>query len=306
MRNLRSILLSASGFLAIAFLAAGCGGGSGGPSVGTASLRGAVVMVDGQTTNLSGIRLVDTRTGRRVTTGAGGAFDFGTVPAGVITLRLGNGVMAEAAPGDDAEDPSEDPAGDGPENEAGEDEGDGENNDVTDDADDEDVGDDDMDVGNVDDGEVVEIELTIEANRIHTADIAKTGDDHRQAAVELIRSIDSDDADVVGLARVDSSATGDGLRVAAEHVDAGRVLELFVLDLTGVAESQGMATADGTGRAAWKLSSAMGGRLPFGTASAAGLEGFTVEVRDALTGTVLLYGQLPALPAAVEPHAPPV
>src|SRR5262245_31615312 len=90
MRFLRSSVLATAAACAALGLAAcgGGGGGSGGGSVGTAALRGTVVSVDGSTQSLGGIFLRDPRTGQTVTTGSNGSFNFGTVPAGTITLRV--------------------------------------------------------------------------------------------------------------------------------------------------------------------------------------------------------------------------
>ena len=75
-----------------ALLFAGCGGGGTGETfdpggvspAGTASLTGQVVEVDGETTSLGGIQLELLETGKTVTTGFDGSFDFGKEPLGSL------------------------------------------------------------------------------------------------------------------------------------------------------------------------------------------------------------------------------
>jgi hypothetical protein len=323
MRSLRSIFLGTAALLASFALAACGGGGGGGGTVGTASLRGTVVSVDGTTSNLGGVVLVDPRTGKTVVTAGNGAFDFGRVPAGTITLRVGGGATAmvtvareETGGGESGDEPGDgvggdEPSGDddGADHEAGEHEGDHEagdddgRHDGRDDGDDHDVGDDDCDVANVSDGENVDVNVSIRDGKIDSVEVSCSRGDERRAQVALERAAESDDADANGALRIALNDERSFVRLAGEHLTPGRSVEWFVLDLDGVAESQGTRTVDADGKAVWELSTKDGDALPFGVATVADLEGFQVEIRDATDGSVLLFATVPALPVSAPPES---
>jgi hypothetical protein len=81
--------------------APGCGGGGGGGTTadgGSASVLGGVETVDGETANLGGIAVTDTRTGETAVTDEQGAFDLGDVPIGTLELCVGrDGEATEVA-----------------------------------------------------------------------------------------------------------------------------------------------------------------------------------------------------------------
>jgi hypothetical protein len=300
---MRTISISKAAVVAVGglLLAACGGGGGGGTSVGTASLRGAVVLRDGTTSNLGGIQVTDTRTGRTVTTTADGGFGFGTVPAGTITLAVRDPlapkplvVAQESGPGEGG-DGTHDGADDGADHEAGDDAG--ETHDGQDDGDSHDVGDDDADEEGVHDSDDVECEIEIEHGEISAIRFHHRDGDKMLGIVRLTRAETSDDADVSGSARLESSADGDRLSVRAEHLAFQRSVEAFVIAPDGSEATLGTTFASDGGVAEWEVSTHDGGVLPLGAATAADLVGFRIEVRDGNDGTVLLVGELPELPA---------
>jgi hypothetical protein len=73
----------------LAFLLAACGGGGGGGAAGAgALLKGNVRSVNGQSLDVSGVRLSSSSTGALDMSGADGAFDLGRIPAGTERLRV--------------------------------------------------------------------------------------------------------------------------------------------------------------------------------------------------------------------------
>ena len=283
---------------------AACGSGGGGStSVGTASLRGAVVLRDGTTNALGGILVTDTRTGRTVTTTADGGFAFGTVPAGTITLAVKDPlaplpliVAQERGPGEGGDGTSGGQgADDGADHEAGEDAG--ETHDGQDDGDSHDVGDDDADEGGVANDDDVECEIEVEHGEISAIRFHHRDGDRMRGEVRLTRAETSDDADVSGSARLESSVEGDALSIRAEHLAFQRSVEAFVIAPDASEATLGTTFASDGGVAEWAVSTRDGGVLPLGALTAADLVGFRVEVRDGNDGTVLLVGELPELPA---------
>lgn len=298
------------------------GGGGGGTGGGVAAVKGTLLTLDGSTANLGGVRFYDPNTGRTATTASNGSFDLGVLPAGTITLRLLGGVAGRLATanetgegggedegsetaddsGDDSGDETDDGVEDGPEDDLNDDSGDDANDqDESDDGDDNDVGDDDFDVTGVQDGETIEVRVSVSDGRIESLEISRSGHDERESEVHLRRSADSDDPDVEGEAEAVSRVDRERIRVKAEHVDAGRELEWFViLPDASAEESQGTATANLEGEARWEVDTSLGDTLPFGVTSVADLEGYGIEVRDATDGTVLLFGTFAAIPDSVD------
>src|SRR6185436_6100474 len=113
----------------------------------------------------------------------------------------------------------------------------------------------------------------------------------------LTRAETSDDADAEGHARMEASADRQRLSVEAENLAPGRLLEAFVIAPDGTEATLGNETANAEGAAEWEISTNDGGVLPLGATTVADLVGFRVEVRDGNDGTVLLFGELPELPA---------
>jgi hypothetical protein len=305
MRSGTSIGLRTLGPAACALALAACGGGSGGGEggggVGTASVKGVIVTRDGTTQDLAGVRITDARTGAWTVSGPTGAFDLGLVPAGTITLRVGDAVAAVLPLRADAEDDrgvaasTSDDSGD----DLSDDRGDDSDDDSDDDGDDHDVGDDDMDIANVRDGDDVEVRLHVRDGVIESCDVSHSDDDDRESEARLQRSVESDDPDVEGKIRLESRVDRERIRLEAEHLTPGRVLEWFVIAPDGTEESQGTRTAT-SGEVEWEPSTSDGDRLPFGVSFVADLEGYGVEVRDATTGLVLLFGTIGAVPPSTD------
>ena len=309
MSTLRRWSLALGVASALSLQACGGGGGSGG-STGAATLSGSVLLVDGSTANLGGIRLFNPGSGRTVTTRPDGTFAFGEVPAGTIAIRLvglPSARLAETEGEDegDAEDGEGDGDGEG-DDEGSEDEGDDEN-DATDDDDDDDgdgddVGDDDCDVKDVADGEDVEIRITIKDGVIETIEVGRSEDgengegDERECEGRMERAEASDDADIEGRVRAETREDGDRLKISVEHATEGRALVAIVLDGDEEA-SLGSRTVDGEGEAMWVIETP-GGTLPFGVTSVAELVGLRVEIRDAGDARVLLIGEVNELPGS--------
>lgn len=322
------VLLVATPVVAALLLAA-CGGGGGagdGSGAGLFTVRGAVVLRDGTTQDLGGVVVRDLGTGASAVTSATGAFSLGTLPAGALALQVvdpaaaastrddaglprasgsGSGGDDDPATHDAGDDDGDDHGNDGdddedPGHDAGDDDGGGAGRD---DGDDDDTGDDDFDLSGVDDGDVVEVEIEVHGGRITALRLSHSRLSRQRAELRLTRAATSDDADVTGKARLESRSDRQRFDVEAEHLAPGRGVELVVIDPSGLEESQGLRNADAFGEAEWELHSNDGDRLPFGVASAGDLEGFRVEVRDGLDGTVLLTGSLPGLPDALAPGA---
>ena len=268
-----------------AFALSGCGGGGGGGGgvpTGTASLSGRVVERDGTTSNLSGLRITLLRTGESLTTDGTGAFDFGSVPTGTLALRVVDPLapLGVRALGTDD----------------GSDDGDATDDDSDDDGDDHDVGDDDFDVLDVEDGEEIHVDLEVDDGEIVAVRLSCSEDEEREAEVHLVRADASDDPDVEGEAEIESESDGQKLEVEAEHLAPGREVRAFVI-CEGVEADLGLRTADADGEAEWEIDTSEGGVLPHGATTVEELVGCDVEVRDAGDGTVLLTGTLPDLPA---------
>ena len=289
MRTIRSILLVPFLF-GFFFLVACGGGGSSGASAGTAVVAGQVVLRNGTTQNLGGVQISLTGLGVTTTSASDGTFSFGSVPTGNLAVAVSDPLAPLAAGLVTTEDRGAD---DGP----GHDEGSGggatggPRND--DDGDAHDVGDGDFDVPSVGDAESVSITISVRNGKIESVDICHHGSGgHDEGRVALSRTVESDDADAEGSAKLESRVDNQKLSVEVENLTAGRSLEAFVIS-KGVAQSIGKATVDAAGEARWEIATKNGGVLPFGAATVADLAGDDVEVRDALAGTVLLRGTLP-------------
>jgi hypothetical protein len=253
-----SVLAAAAGLLGLSGCGGGGGGGHGTPAA--AHVQGQVLSQNGSTAGLSGIQLTLLPSGRVVTTDDAGRFDFGTVPAGDVAIRVGGA----GGGGGGADDP---------------------------DGDDRDVGDDDADVDASRGGEV-EVRLVLDGGVIAKIEVSEDGG--LEAKIELARATTSDDADVVGFVKLETGDEAE-LRVDVENVTPGRQVEAFLVDDAG-ATSLGTRTADSNGRARWSFEH---GTLPAGVTNLADLQGVRVEVRGVPSGPVLLSGEIPDLPPAL-------
>lgn len=311
MRALR--LLSLSGLaLGLSTLTA-CGGGGGGGSggVGTASLAGRVVLVDGTSSSLGGVLLSMPRTGATVVTAPDGSFDFGNVPTGTLTVRLGTAAARVGVQRNGADDPPNHDVGDdnggngdGLDDNGGDDVNDDNgvdaiDSDSLDDGDDHDTGDDDFDLVGVTAGERVELHLTIRDGVVESLSCARSHAEDREAEVRMTRSVDSDDADVTGKIETEARLDRQRLKIEVEHLTPGRVVKAFVT-LAGVEADLGSRTADAFGEVEWDLNTNDGDALPLGVTTVAELVGADVRVEDAGDATVLLVGTVPETPTTTD------
>ncbi len=315
MRLLR--LLPLSGLLLGLSALTACGGGGGGTpaGVGTASLAGRVVLRDGTSSNLGGLLLSMPRTGKTVVTAADGSFQFGSVPTGTLTVRLGTLAARVTAQADGADDPPNQDVGDDGGNGNGVDDNGGDDvnddngvdatdGDALDDGDDNDTGDDDFDLVGVTSGDVVELHLTVRGGVVESLDVSRSHAEDREAEVRMTRSVESDDPDVTGKIETESRTDRQRLKIEAEHLTAGRVVKAFVT-LAAVEADLGSRTADALGKVEWDLNTNDGDVLPLGVVTVAELAGADVRVEDAGTGTILLVGVVAETPATADPgHVP--
>lgn len=148
-----------------------------------------------------------------------------------------------------------------------------------------------------DDGEAVEvegdeIEIRLELENGVIVKIEVSSDGGLEAKIDLARSDESDDADVEGSAKLEIDDGEQEFKVEAENLDPGRTVEAFLIE-EGVETSLGVRTADDDGEAEWKFED---GDLPLDVVTIEDLEGLRIEIRDATTGLLLLFGEVPDLP----------
>lgn len=287
------VVLSAASLVA-------CGGGGGGSGAGASGVvAGQVVLRDGTTQNLGGVEITLAGLGRTVVSRADGSFSFGAVPTGNLAIAihdplapLAGSVVAPTRDGDDdATGDDDDNRGSGSDDGDDNDDDDGSDRD-DDDGDDHDVGDDDFDVSSVDDSDDVTVKIGVRDGKVESLDVSHRRDGRVEARVRLARTDVSDDADAQGSAKLEARTDRQKLEVEADHLDAGRSLEAFVI-LGGVEVSIGARAVGASGEANWEIATNDGGVLPHAAATVADLAGAIVEVRDAVTGLVILRGTLP-------------
>jgi hypothetical protein len=272
-------------FLPLLLIAA-CGGSGDDTSTRTAALRGVVYEVDGQTVDRSGVNVTLLQTGRTLTTGPTGTFEFAGIPAGEISLQFGSSIVP-AAHGD----------GDDRERRRGDD-------------DDLEDGEDDSGrwhVRGVSGGDDVKVRVAIRDGKV--VEFSCSARNRLRAEARLRRADGSPDADVEGKVKVESRADREKFAIEAEHLAAGSIVEFF-LDDPSTPEgfvSIGTATAAGLeGEAELELNTNDGAVLPLGAAAVSELEGFAIEVRLVAGGALLLTGEVPGLPAGGgDPGMPP-
>ncbi len=266
--------------------ACGGGGGGGGGGGSTSTLSGRIVTRNGSTANLGGVSVTFVRTGQTVTSNANGSFGFGSVPTGTIALRVNDPSLSMATIETLGND---DPPGD--------DNGDDGNDDSFDDGDDNDTGDDDFDLPGGDDGESIEVFISVDGGVITSVQVSRSSSDDRESESRLTRVVTSDDGDVEGEASLESRTDRQKLKVEAEHLTSGRSIRAVVI-CDGIEESLGDKTVNAFGEAEWEIATNDGGVLPHGAATVEDLVGCAVEVRDATNGTVLLVGTFESVPAS--------
>lgn len=289
---IRALILAVAMAAATLTTACGGGGGGGGPgTAGTVALAGRVTLRDGSTANLGGIGLGLPGVGRSTSTGADGRFDFGSVPAGNLSIALTGSPATLRTLGndeDDGEDDSDDREDDG-------DDGDDDDGDDRD-GDDDDVGDDDSDLRGLRSGSRVEVRVEVRDGRIDRISVSCDDDDDRaEVRARLTRAPDADDPDVAGSIEVESRTTEEKFEIEAKNLAPGRAV-VAVLRCEGVEASLGRRVVGSGGRAEWERDTGDGDALPHGALTVAELVGCDVEVRDADTGAVLLFGKVPELP----------
>lgn len=308
MSHVRSLVTLAFGLVAgVVLSGCGGGGGGGGSSTGFATLQGSVILRNGSTSNLGGIQLTNPNTGKTVTTSSNGSFDFGTVPAGTLTIKVGGPLAAviatrEAESGgsggggaDDGAAGVEDASGDDDINDDVDD--DSADGDSSDDGDNHDVGDDDADTTGVSAGEVVNVRLAIRDGVIESIQFGQSHGDDRECEARLTPCATSDDLDAHGEIRIESRPDRERFKIEVEHLTAGRSVVAVVIDGSGNEASLGARAAGLTGEVEWSLNTANGDTLPFGVGSVADLVGFEVEVRDAADASIsIVCGTIGDLP----------
>lgn len=271
-----------STFFAGLTLLAACGGGGGG-SLQSAALSGHVYELNGQTQNRAGVEVTVVETGETAVTGVDGSFQFGSIPAGVVTLRFGGNLQAAALRGS---------------GEAGDDNGGGGAEPGDDNGADDVVGETEAELRDVRSGENVEVRAALDGGKL--TEFSRSDGSRVRAESRLRRAAGSPDADVEGKVKIETRADREKFAVEADHLDAGVQVEFF-LDDPATAEgflSIGLVTADALGKAELELSTNDGDLLPMGALAAGDLSGFAVEARLASGGGTLLVGEVPELPAA--------
>ena len=264
--------------LAALLIAAGCGGGgapSAGLQEGKAVLGGGVTAVDGAAANLGGIALVLESTGERIQTRSDGSFSFASRVLGDVVVALDGG----------SDDDGTDDRGSGNEDD------DSVERDGT-----------HVEIHDCSEGERIDLRLRIRDGRLEQVDVARgrssSGSDEqeRELEIDMRQGPDADDRDMSGEVELEIEARGEEFEVEVEHADPGRSLRVVVIDTAGAEDDLGVLEVDAFGEAEWKRDTKDGQRLPFGVDSVVDLLGFTVQVRDAVTGAVLLTVELPAMP----------
>lgn len=154
-------------------------------------------------------------------------------------------------------------------------------------------------VHRVRDGEHLHVRLRIRDGRLERSDVSRSEHDEREAEVAMMRTAANDDADMKGKIEVEVRDDRQRFEVEVEHATPGRDLEAVVIAPDGAEDTLGTLTVDANGEAGWEINTSDGGLLPFGAADVTNLEGYQVVVRDAIGGTDLLTGLVPAVPAGV-------
>lgn len=299
----------------IPLLLAACGGGGGLAPLDTAQakarLDGGVTEIDGATANLDGVELVLVETGQRVVTGSDGSFAFRETPVGSFRIALVSTpvrtalLSLEAGDDDSASDDSADD--ESADDDSADDESESESESASDDdVDEESIEDGDesteteVELHRVEDGESIRLRLRISDGVLEQVEVSRSTSDEREVELCLERTEANDDADMKGCLEVEQRDDGARFELEVEHATAGRTLELVVIDPDGVEESQGTLTVNLEGEAEWEFDMTT---LPFDVLTVDELEGYDVAVRDGVTGTNLLVGSIPELPASAPSDA---
>ncbi len=257
----------------LAFAAACGGGGAGGQDPffsAKTSVGGAVTTVDGSTAALGGVNLRLVDTAERVVTAPDGSFRFQTRPTGTITLEIEDG----DSPGDDSPD--------------------------GDDADDSmDAGERRIEIRDVRDGERVDVRMRLVDGRVVEVSVSRstsTAGSERELEIDMRRTAAAVGLRIEGEVELEVDDRGEEFEVEVEYAPVGLELRTVVIAPDGAEDDLGVRLVNALGEAEWERETKDGQRLPFGVASVLDLTGYTVEVRDVLTGDALLVVTLPELP----------
>jgi hypothetical protein len=129
------------------------------------------------------------------------------------------------------------------------------------------------------------------------ADDDDSDDDGEEAEERGKARLTTYEAGLEGYVEIESEIDEQEFKIEAEHLVTGREVEFFIEDAAGSGTfiSLGTRAADLEGEAELELETDDGDTLPNGALAVSELVGLAVEVRDAVTGTVLLDGTVPAL-----------
>lgn len=123
------------------------------------------------------------------------------------------------------------------------------------------------------------------------------GDEDRSHGIALLTAVEPDLEGYVEIRSRDDGAC-ESFHIEAVGLAAGRVVELFVEDPNAAGSFLSLDTRtaqNSQGKVHLGLSTAHGDVLPGGVTSVADLVGLGVEIRDAPTGDLLLFGTIPEL-----------
>ena len=255
-----SVLFASS--VLVACGGSGPGGGGGGSPAG--GVAGQIVKRNGSTTNLSGVHVACTENGSTDVSDGSGNFSIHIPHGTVIHLDVA------------------DPAASG---------GDKGNGDGT-----KDLGDNQVEVGEVGDGESCDIEIEIEDGQVTVVHMSKhdgKGGHEDSGDGVLLPTTDGSKA----FAEVKASGDGDCLRLAIEARGLAPSLsfDVTLVDASGATFALGTLATSEHGEA-HLVFEACGADLPFGIPTAQDLVGATIHVKDA-AGADVLTGDFP-LPGA--------
>ena len=315
MSKLRTILT-----VAISALVA-CGG-AGTTAVPTAQsqaqLQGSILEVDGQTIDRDGIEMEIVETGDRIRSGADGTLRFPDLDTGRYTLDFNPGaprtLALEGEEEQDGEKREEEQENDGEERkeeeereeeeskeeeEREEEEREDEKEEDDDERDEDEFGRPRVEIDR--EGPVVVIKVVLENGEV--VRWSKSHPNHRFVRARMERAEGSDARGQIRL-REWYRGERESLRFIACGLDGGDVVDVYLRDTTvegAEYKKIGSREANGEGCASLAFDT-KGGWLPLEAESLSDLAGFEVQVRMAADGTVILSGEIPALPERVERH----
>ena len=263
---MRTTLAVISALVGSCLLVACGGSGSGGSGGASPGVAGQIVKRNGSTTNLSGVHVACTENGSADVSDGSGSFSI-HIPHGTV-IHLD--VTDTAASGGDK--------GDG-----------GASKDLSDNQ---------VEVGEVGDGESCDIEIEIEDGQVTVVHMSKhdgKGGHEDSGEGALLPTTDGSTA----FAEVKAGGDGDCLRLAIEArgLAPSASYDVTLVDSAGATLALGTLATSEHGEAALVFE-ACGADLPFGVASVQDLAGATIVVKDS-GGADVLTGDFP-LPGANE------